>query len=452
MNKLGWLMMASFCWMGAASAAGFDCDKARSKVEKLICDDVTVGPLDEILTAVYARVREIAPDQRALISQQRAWIERVRDVCSDSNCLYRVYTQRILEMNEAQVVLTPISDAPLSDAEARDVCSEMAALANNRQLEKRVLRSMNPHWVKDSALESRYVVSQSEMQTLLKNGPWSYSDVGEIVWLRLKQRDDPVRFSISATGGTCPTDQMFSLSRLLVEPDDRRGIEEVNDPGDKIRWAYWGGADYPIIHRNRNFVITAGWGDPDAIRMVSWIKPDGKIRPLCLMERSEPSRTLTTATDRKLCGRLIGTPRPESPADISGRVDLPTNRDDFEQRYGRYGAGMKAYRLDINSDGVMENVGYFSYSSGAGCGSEDTWLSVLSPDLTRKIPSPLQSVLDELNSVEGVYTVQKQSYIEGARQGDGLGIFRIRQARMEPVCRYRLDYRYHIGDFFSVTE
>lgn len=450
MKKLGWIVLAWFFLLEPVQAASFDCKKAQSKTEKLICSHGDLGELDEQLADVYARVKEVAPDKRALTQQQRDWMAGVRNACPDADCLSRVHRLRILELAGALVSLAPINDTLLSDEEGKSICSELATLNDGRKLKKLVVPGTHSIHIRGSSLESKYAVSDMETQTLRKNSS-SYSEALEVFRLRLKQRDDPVRFATAPTGGSCPSSTMFNLSLLLSTPDDSGGIEEVEDLNDSLDMVHSGAHDYPILYRNRNFVITSARRDLSQPSLVSWIRPNGMIRPLCLLGQQGHSKiVILKASNKKLCEVLVS--RPSGPVDISDRIPDSSDRDEFVQRYVRYADSMKAYRLDINSDGKAENVGHFSYASGAGCGSNERWLSVLSPDLKMVIWSPLHQAMEELVDVAAIYTVNGQHYIEGATQRDSLGLFQMRGTMLEQVCRYRLDYRTEVRDFFSVTE
>ena len=73
---------------------GFDCTKARSVSEKMICSDAELARLDRELGQVYARAKNATTDRAALQRQQdREW--RMREaLCRDRDCLLRWYAQR----------------------------------------------------------------------------------------------------------------------------------------------------------------------------------------------------------------------------------------------------------------------------------------------------------------------------------------------------------------------
>ncbi len=93
-----------------ASAASFDCSKARSKSERLVCGDPRLSALDERLAALAAagKKRAVSPRayQRAL---DAAW--EVRQKCDDIACVESWYAQRIaaLSLPEAEPVPPNVS-------------------------------------------------------------------------------------------------------------------------------------------------------------------------------------------------------------------------------------------------------------------------------------------------------------------------------------------------------
>ena len=76
------------------SQPSFDCAKARSVSEKMICSDAELARLDRELGRMYARAKNATTDRAALQRQQeREW--RVREaLCRDRVCLLRWYAQR----------------------------------------------------------------------------------------------------------------------------------------------------------------------------------------------------------------------------------------------------------------------------------------------------------------------------------------------------------------------
>jgi uncharacterized protein len=89
-----------------AWSASFDCQKARSVTEKMVCADPELSKLDEQLAqtyrsvlktmAVQVKANKIVPETPVqLIQEQKHWIVYQRNVCEDTTCLHEAYQSRI---------------------------------------------------------------------------------------------------------------------------------------------------------------------------------------------------------------------------------------------------------------------------------------------------------------------------------------------------------------------
>jgi len=83
-----------------ACAASFDCDKAGTKVEKMICADAKLSKLDEDLSAAYSKGLKENSDSSALRQQQREWIKE-RNGCADAQCVKHAYDQRLSSLSDS---------------------------------------------------------------------------------------------------------------------------------------------------------------------------------------------------------------------------------------------------------------------------------------------------------------------------------------------------------------
>ncbi len=88
-----------------ASAAGFDCSKAASRVEKLICVDAELSGLDDELTAAYRAARRAGMPESEN-RKQRQWIVE-RNACADKECVRESYKARLEELRELAFVIRP---------------------------------------------------------------------------------------------------------------------------------------------------------------------------------------------------------------------------------------------------------------------------------------------------------------------------------------------------------
>ena len=73
----------------------FDCGKARSAAEKMICSDAELARLDRELGRVYARAKNVTVDAAAFKRQNNdEWRRRDATCRGDRDCLLRWYAQR----------------------------------------------------------------------------------------------------------------------------------------------------------------------------------------------------------------------------------------------------------------------------------------------------------------------------------------------------------------------
>lgn len=99
-----------------ARAAGFDCAKASTVVEKTICGDPKLSSLDEELSAIYSKAMASAVDRDAMKGEQRRWLTQVRNKCVDALCLEEAYRVRFAELGgRAPVAIEPVP-APVVQA------------------------------------------------------------------------------------------------------------------------------------------------------------------------------------------------------------------------------------------------------------------------------------------------------------------------------------------------
>ena len=92
-----------------ASAASFDCAKARSKSERLICGDPKLSALDDRLGALAAAGKKRSPNPRAYQRElDDAWVIRQR--CVDIACVEAWYANRIAALSASQPDAGSIAD------------------------------------------------------------------------------------------------------------------------------------------------------------------------------------------------------------------------------------------------------------------------------------------------------------------------------------------------------
>lgn len=102
MKQALWIFLNSITLLASAHAAGFDCTKATSQVEKLICSDGELSKLDDDMAAAY-RATTAAPVMADQVRvDQRKWLTE-RNACSEVPCIKSVYNRRIDELRAARI-------------------------------------------------------------------------------------------------------------------------------------------------------------------------------------------------------------------------------------------------------------------------------------------------------------------------------------------------------------
>jgi len=90
-------------------AASFDCTKAESPTEKLICENPTVSLLDEQLGKIYKQVLANTANKNSLKLEQLEWLKQQRN-CKDSECLTKTYQTRIEQLQKNGVAAVPTQE------------------------------------------------------------------------------------------------------------------------------------------------------------------------------------------------------------------------------------------------------------------------------------------------------------------------------------------------------
>jgi uncharacterized protein len=92
-----WLTAGAMGVLVAASAlaASFPCEKASTLQEELICNEPDLSRLDDELSAIYNKALVDTLNKDQLKKQQRQWLTNERNKCSNTQCLYQAYKDRI---------------------------------------------------------------------------------------------------------------------------------------------------------------------------------------------------------------------------------------------------------------------------------------------------------------------------------------------------------------------
>lgn len=98
--RIGLLFLAWACASGA-QAASFDCSKARSVQERMICGDARLSEMDDRLAAAYTSALQASYSPEQVRTEQRQWVA-LRNRCSDPACLEEAYERRTAALTGTQ--------------------------------------------------------------------------------------------------------------------------------------------------------------------------------------------------------------------------------------------------------------------------------------------------------------------------------------------------------------
>jgi uncharacterized protein len=118
--KWGALALPSFLLVTAAHAASFDCAKASTKIELVICDNPEISKLDDELNTAYKEALQNQEQADAIMQAQRQWVKE-RNRCLDVNCVKNIYEHRIASL--------PASHAPMAQTSAAGSAVSAAPLS-----------------------------------------------------------------------------------------------------------------------------------------------------------------------------------------------------------------------------------------------------------------------------------------------------------------------------------
>jgi uncharacterized protein len=109
------LFIVLWCLGGIAHAASFDCSKAATATEKIICATPRISDFDEYLGRYYQASRATMSREAGacLASNQRDWLRGVRNACKDAHCLERVYLSRLAELDPLQAGASAVKNLEL---------------------------------------------------------------------------------------------------------------------------------------------------------------------------------------------------------------------------------------------------------------------------------------------------------------------------------------------------
>ncbi|MCX7068334.1 MAG: lysozyme inhibitor LprI family protein [Methylococcales bacterium] len=92
------LLLLVMC-VSTTQAVSFDCQKAKTFIEKAICQNPDLSELDDELGSLYQLALTDNKNPAVFKKQQLGWLAQ-RDSCQTVDCVKKSYKQRIATLNK----------------------------------------------------------------------------------------------------------------------------------------------------------------------------------------------------------------------------------------------------------------------------------------------------------------------------------------------------------------
>jgi len=135
-NKLA--AVSAFCFIAlaqidTAQGASFDCGKAQTKVEHIICDNPDISKLDEELAQSYKAALQDQTKAAQTKRKQKLWVKE-RNNCPDVDCVKQVYKARVQALYSSPGGATPTQKSKqrfkVTEGTGYSVCENYAKFLN----------------------------------------------------------------------------------------------------------------------------------------------------------------------------------------------------------------------------------------------------------------------------------------------------------------------------------
>lgn len=271
--------------------AAINCTGNLSATEAIICKDSWLQELDQRLNMAYSKAIKVAIDKQALIRDQRKWLHETRDRCVERNCINLAYLPRIERLETSYkvnkdlhlAIAQGINESNLSSQESKTTCAKLSKLADDGHITSLIVHGHEQGNLDSQNVEEGWFFTNDDKKALrARKSLFVYGeDVKTIYKLKLTKNGAPVRFArFYQSGAEQSSWRIFNLSIILNPEDQDNGIDKVAGLDvDDTRWAE--GLDSPIFYNGRYFIFSTS----DVASMISWVRPNGRIRPLCFWDK-----------------------------------------------------------------------------------------------------------------------------------------------------------------------
>lgn len=396
MKQIAWAVLGWALMVATAQSASFDCAKASTKIEKLICDNAELSKLDEELNTAYNTVLQAEKQAASIRQNQKQWIKE-RNSCSSILCIRDTYKTRITQLSSLKTTGVQSLIEGTTDTEA---CQTVADFWNRGEF-KTLLRSA----------PSPLKMERSEIHRIFGLDGGSIRDA-EIWKLDLNDDGIPDYFGMIVEG-TGMEVTGYALSGV-------NGSTVVDTFG-----AY--GTDFSIIFANgKNFILSTNMNKLDGLLRLS---KDSKIEYVCrFVQRDKPLLELTTGQGNPVCSAVS-----------SGAI----KHMDFEStnKSALRGITIAALaKIDLDNDGKAEDVAIVNYDRVDGPSCVASKIRIVNDSNAAIADSYINKIIDDhlgdCDIDQRVFVQGGLAYIDEQSNDESRAILLIKDGKGEVACRF----------------
>jgi uncharacterized protein len=394
----------------SGQAASFNCDKVVSQVEKLICENAKLSTLDESLATTNTQALAKANMPDVVRTQQRGWVNNVRNRCSEVKCLGDAYAARITQLASVPNFVNRDSSRSRQSSEDTESCQAVAHYANRDEL---------------TSLKVEFLASSKnddQLKSIFGNEPELY---GSTVYMGVDFNNDGKRddLLITATG-------TMRVGRAYVRFGGLGASVETVDESES------GIYDLSVLAIGGNYYILSSDGNlPHKLWRMG---RGGSVDQVCTFQARPPVVQLTVGQRKPVCNAVSNHRIQYVSYNFTHHfVELP-HEDRYWSMYPTDGMA----KADIDNDGKSDNVTEISYNSSAGRGCMLSFLATLDAsgsnlpdnDLNRLLIGELRGAV--CGAKQHIFVFGKQTYLDSSFEDGNRYIYLIKGNKAETACQY----------------
>lgn len=408
-----WFVLALFGFLvvAPAHAASFDCSKAETQIEKLICGNNELSVLDDKMGKAFQRDIEVESSNLSMFSikdAQHQWL-KLRNSCPDAECIKEAYLERLAQLQKIFDAEGVRNSKSINSDNA--VCQTVAGYANALDFD-RFQRSLG---APKAELDPQF----GDL-TQVFNDKTSFGGTGD--YLRVDLNGDGVsEFLTIHSDGT-----MNDMTAYVISSKQGSTTHSLNDDED-------GNLTLSLIKVGSKYFVLSSAAKPGKLWRVN---KHGTFQLVCefLSIRSK----LVIGKKQPVCAKVE--------AENIKHIDYPyDNHVEIPDVPGPWSSiPLKGLaKIDLVNEGQVQNVVRIESDSSAGAGCSLTYLATTDKEM-RHIPNTtLNKKLRGMNpfscgSTNDIFMNDEQAYIDYQDTGTGnRAIHKFFKGQLQTICGFR---------------